>query len=498
MTATAAALDFLAIRIAGGARVCTPPSFQRMTTYVLLEQEDWFEPELPFLRELARPGMTVLDIGANFGVFALSLAKAVGPEGEVFAFEPSATTASYLRVSNAENGFEHLRLFQLALSNRVGSAVLSGGAPELKAISFDPACAPEGARVNVMTLDDWAAERTIGSIDIVKLDAEGEEANIIEGGAGVFGALSPVVMLEIKHGSVSEFGGVRALQKHGYKPYRLLPGIGVLAPVDDAVVTGERKLDSYQLNLFCIKDDRADALAAEKRLAKAIAAPPSAPESERWLSKRPYYAQFRKSIEKRQRARGALPRAREHLDAIAHFRQACDKAVNPSLRCSHLAVAASKTAAAAAAHRSAPRLWTATRILAAFGARSLAASLASELQTQALAGFQSPDEPFLAPSRRLETIALKDKNEWMSVASLETFVLLAGFSSYFVGAKMLPLLERGSSSVHASPELERRKILTQLKSGAPAEPPSDRLAIEAPDHQNAALWTPECMERWRQ
>ena len=38
----------------------------------------------------------VIDIGANYGVYALSMARAVGPAGRVWAFEPASGTASLL------------------------------------------------------------------------------------------------------------------------------------------------------------------------------------------------------------------------------------------------------------------------------------------------------------------------------------------------------------------------------------------------------------------
>ena len=60
-------------------RVVVPDSLDLITPYVLLEQQDWFEDEIKFLRHLLQPGQKVIDIGANYGVYALSMAQAVGP-----------------------------------------------------------------------------------------------------------------------------------------------------------------------------------------------------------------------------------------------------------------------------------------------------------------------------------------------------------------------------------------------------------------------------------
>lgn len=56
------------------------------------------EPEL--LREMLKwitPGSLVVDVGAGFGVYSLFFAKATGPAGKVFAFEPQRTSFNVRR-----------------------------------------------------------------------------------------------------------------------------------------------------------------------------------------------------------------------------------------------------------------------------------------------------------------------------------------------------------------------------------------------------------------
>jgi len=91
----------------------------------LREQQDWFEDEIKFLRHLLQPGQKVIDIGANYGVYALCMARAVGPTGQVWAFEPSSSTAGLLAEGIAANGFAQVTLVQRALSSASGTARLS-------------------------------------------------------------------------------------------------------------------------------------------------------------------------------------------------------------------------------------------------------------------------------------------------------------------------------------------------------------------------------------
>ena len=59
----------LVLNMAGGMKICVPAALDHITTYVLLEQEDWFEDEIRFVRRFLRPGMRAVDVGANFGVY---------------------------------------------------------------------------------------------------------------------------------------------------------------------------------------------------------------------------------------------------------------------------------------------------------------------------------------------------------------------------------------------------------------------------------------------
>ena len=66
------------IRIVDDIAVVVPDTLRLMSPYVLREQENWFEIEVGFVRRITRPGMSVLDIGANYGVYTLLLAPLLG------------------------------------------------------------------------------------------------------------------------------------------------------------------------------------------------------------------------------------------------------------------------------------------------------------------------------------------------------------------------------------------------------------------------------------
>ena len=100
----------LILNVRGGVRVCVPADIGSYTPYVLLEQEDWFEDEIRFVRAWLRAGMRVVDVGANYGVYTLTAALRVGAAGRVWAVEPTPQCAAFLRRSHELNGCAQARV----------------------------------------------------------------------------------------------------------------------------------------------------------------------------------------------------------------------------------------------------------------------------------------------------------------------------------------------------------------------------------------------------
>ena len=207
-----------------GVHVVVPDSLDLMTSYVLHEQRDWFEDELRFLRRLLQQGQSVIDIGANYGVYTLSMAKAVGPAGSVLAFEPASETARLLSASVAANSFQHVNVQRSAVSAASGTGQLTlGQHSELNALVRGTPAQGATETVPLVTLDDCLREHGWQRVDFVKIDAEGEEHNILKGGERFFAELSPLVQYEVKAGTELHLELVQLFRERGYDSYRLVP-----------------------------------------------------------------------------------------------------------------------------------------------------------------------------------------------------------------------------------------------------------------------------------
>lgn len=237
-----------------GVKIRLPDTLQQLTPYVIREQRRWFESEIAFISNFIKPGMDLIDIGANYGVYTLSMAKELEGKGNIWAFEPTGRTADCLESSVGENDYATVEVIRSAISDTQGMAKLSvSNYAETNNITEKP----EGVfeEVPVTTLDDCMRHYGWKGIDFLKLDAEGCEVNIIKGGERFFRELSPLVMFEAVDKGINNWHIVDAFIDIGYDLYSHVPALGILVPfVEDG--TGL----PLELNLFCCKEDTADSL----------------------------------------------------------------------------------------------------------------------------------------------------------------------------------------------------------------------------------------------
>ena len=241
--------DNLVLSLPGGVKIAVPPFLSCMTTYVLLEQEDWFEPEIRFLRRALRPGMNIIDIGANFGVYSLSLAPSIGPTGRIIAIEPASRTMEYLRHSVTINQFSQITPLMAAVSDHVGQGFLRfGNSEELHALSAGAGTAQEGETVPLVTLDSLMARENLPSLDFLKIDGEGHEAEILAGAQQVLDRYDPMILLEVLGpDSAINLALVDDFRARGYQIFRVMAGLDVLVPVDNQTIEENRFINVFAL-----------------------------------------------------------------------------------------------------------------------------------------------------------------------------------------------------------------------------------------------------------
>lgn len=460
----------IALTLIDGVRIVVPDSLELITPYVLREQQDFFEDELPFVRRLLQQGQNVIDIGANYGTYTLPMAQRVGASGHVWAFEPSSSTAQFLAQGIATNGFANVTLEQKAVSSAPGTARLALNVhAELRSIVH--AAAPQGdsEEVSLVTLDDRMDRYRWVDIDLIKIDAEGEEANIVKGGRRFFANLSPLVQYELRSTGDMNFDLIGDFAAIGYNSYRLLPSLNLLVPFDT-----ESAPDPYLLNLFCCNSARADRLAAQGVLLRStdlagVGQTGSKQDGSddaqyHWrhaLGHLPYAAALASVW-------GSTEEAGDGADlrgALSLYARSRDKTMPMAHRVRALEASFSRFEALCERAPSSLRLASLARVAHDFGQRAVTVKALTQLvESIRRDGGVDPNEPFLAPLERFDSIAPGDTmGEWIVGAILEQLEKREWLSTFYAGPSALDRLEAIHALGFGSPEMERRLDLVHLR-----------------------------------
>ena len=151
-----------------------------------------------YLARSVRPGMTVIDVGANFGYYTLLFADIVGPNGHVIAVEPNADAVRLLTETMLLNGHaERTKIVPHALTATSGRGLLYIPEGEPKNATLVDRTGLQGGRteeVSTVTLDEVALQYP--SVGLVKIDAEGGEVGIVAGMQRLIARDRPMIVLE--------------------------------------------------------------------------------------------------------------------------------------------------------------------------------------------------------------------------------------------------------------------------------------------------------------
>ena len=188
-----------------------------------------FERDQPELRaELdgfvaaCREGMTLIDVGAHFGLFTLAALKWGGAGVKAIAVDPSDAALTVfdenMRLAGAGARVERHRAAMGATEGQ--TSLLTGGAGAWHMMVTPDAPRPDAVTVPMMTLDGLAQRSGVVPTH-VKIDVEGEEDAVLRGGEALLRRHAPIVFLEL-HGGILRRSGrdplavLERLASYGY------------------------------------------------------------------------------------------------------------------------------------------------------------------------------------------------------------------------------------------------------------------------------------------
>lgn len=182
----------------------------------LAENRCWDREVKQWMDQHIKPGMIVLDVGANFGWFTLIMSGLVGPEGRVYAFEPEPTFRKRLERHLYLNEIHNVIARHEALwdTNAMKSILKEGPPYHSSAIIKDPEHVGNHDTVACcMRLDDLGIE---AKIDFIKIDVDGCENKVLRGAQETIRRDRPIIAIEI----MIDYRGRQAMNfllNRGYK-----------------------------------------------------------------------------------------------------------------------------------------------------------------------------------------------------------------------------------------------------------------------------------------
>ena len=191
-----------------------------------------------------------LDIGAHYGYFTLLASEIVGLNGQVISFEPSSKSFQLLKL-NTEPA-KNIKCFQKAISNSEDNIVFyefpnlhseynSTDITQFEKESWYKNTPPTKVEVKCTTIDKITHTESFNP-KIIKIDVEGAEYKVINGGLSYFQTHSPFIVMEYlepKRKNETHVDALNALLNIGYKSH-IIDKDGNLEPINN--------VDNYLIN----------------------------------------------------------------------------------------------------------------------------------------------------------------------------------------------------------------------------------------------------------
>ncbi len=182
------------------------------------------------IQDWAKPGAVVYDLGANVGYVSLLFARAVGPQGRVFAFEPLPANQDRLRRNVELNPGLNVQLIPAAAAERSGQAAFALHGSDDMGHLHAGSPAAETIEVETIALDDFAS--THPAPHLIKIDVEGAEVLALQGMQQVLRAHQPTLFIEL-HGYEAGRACWQLLSDAGYQAHWMQPPYAPIASVDE-------------------------------------------------------------------------------------------------------------------------------------------------------------------------------------------------------------------------------------------------------------------------
>jgi FkbM family methyltransferase len=158
-----------------------------------------FEPEcLAAMRRNVMPGDTILDVGANIGLFTLEGSMAVGSAGRVIAIEAMPAHATSVMESVRRNGMKNVEVIPVAVGDEKGEGTLTlPSNTNYGMFTLGNVAGDVSFKVPIERIDDILFKRGVNSLAFIKMDIEGSELKALIGAEQTLKKHHPTILIEL-------------------------------------------------------------------------------------------------------------------------------------------------------------------------------------------------------------------------------------------------------------------------------------------------------------
>ena len=218
-----------------------------------------YEPEtIGIFSSLAATASVTLDVGAYVGYYSLVAARS-NSHGVVHAFEPMPSIFARLENNIRLNGLRNVEAHEIAVGDTEGTAAFYFSAkselPTSSSLSPTYTADTSGLTsrsVRVVRLDDFLRERSIGRVDLMKIDTETTELAVLRGARAMLERDKPNIVCEVLYDRADAAAMTEFLAPLGYSFYLLTPD----GPVRKNAIEGHPEFLNYLLTTLSEPDLR--------------------------------------------------------------------------------------------------------------------------------------------------------------------------------------------------------------------------------------------------
>jgi tetratricopeptide (TPR) repeat protein len=424
----AAAIEY--VRLSSGEELAVQGALEDPATYVLKEQQGWFEPEHALALRMVRPDMRIVDLGAGCGVFSIPLARRLF-DGRLWSMTLTAADTDLLMKSRSRNGLDKILSVGIAEPN--------------------------------LQLDVLMDRYGLDDIAFVRLAADVANVHTLSGATRFFEHNSPLVMFGVR-GRDIDGSVVQWFADRGYRLYRNVPGLTALVSL-----TSISELDSFTSNLFACREERAAVLERDGVLARASQALDSLPgidlcDWHDYFAPMPYSGNI---VDLWERTSDREPNWEVYWMALNLYARAKSQHGSASERYVCLQTAFNVMGELLKQNANLPRLITYCRILTDLGMREAAVGMLNKVCELLNSGMsRTISEPFLALADTFAERSPGDRiGDWVVAMLLEQRENLRAFSTFFTGQESLAALREVRSMGAAGIDTVRRIALIEARFG---------------------------------